>query len=91
MSLKNVIPIAPTADQITLMNSVWSQDKVVSTTSTGQVGMFGSADPSGGVNRYFLYMTFIPATNIATTSSAGWFRLWCQIGNTASDWHGVYF
>ena len=57
------------------MNNFWSQDKVVSTSSTGTVGMFGSTDTDG--DRYFLYMTFTPATNIATTTIAGWFRLWC--------------
>ena len=72
-SLKSAIPIAPKADQLALMNNFRSQDKVVSTRSTGTVELVETTDTDG--DSYFLSLTFIPATNIALTLTSGWFRL----------------
>ena len=47
------------------------------------MGLFGSDD------KYFFYMKFTPYSNVSAT--AGWFRMWFQIGNTSSPWHGVYY
>ena len=72
------------------MNVAWSENSITATGTSGKIGLFGSK--IGTDDRYFFYMKFFPATNIATSSTAGKFRIWFEMGAKGkSEWHGVYF
>ena len=71
------------------MNVAWAENKVGSAGTLGTIGLFGSNDAA---ERYFFYLRFTPFFNIATTSTAGTFRIWFELGKKgSSEWHGVYY
>ena len=84
----------PTSAQTELMNKAWSEASVTAANTYGTVGMFGyersDADdcPWGDCeDEYYFYMTFVPFEDIRNTAAD--FRMWFQIGQSTSDWHGV--
>ena len=88
---------APSSGQIELMNEAFSQSAVTASNTYGTVGMFGyereKTDdcPWGDCqDEYYFYMKFVPFENIVSTSGAV-FRMWFQIGQSTSDWHGVEY
>ena len=86
----STIPKEPTADQLSLMKVVWTENLITAPSTTGTIGLFGSK--IDGVDRYFFYLKFTPNINIATSSATGKFRLWFEMGAKGkSEWHGVYY
>ena len=77
-AFSNTIPIEPTAEQLSLMTLLWSENSITATGTTGVIGMFGSK--IGSEDEYFYYMKFTPFVNIATTSTTGKFRIWFEMG-----------
>ena len=77
------------------MNENWTQDNVTAPNSQGTVGLFGYEREDGDTcpwidceDEYYFYMKFVPFAVITGTMNAK-FRLWFQIGDSTSDWHGV--
>jgi len=85
----------PTSGQLEMMNEVFSVTSVTKADTYGTVGMFGYERNSGDdcpwgecEDEYYFYMRFVPFY-ADLDSSVSIFRIWFQMGNTTSDWHGV--
>ena len=83
------------------MDESWTQTDVTADGTEGTVGLFGyqltSSDKDACptvwgdcYDEYYFYMNFVPFDDISTTQDAV-FRIWFQIGDSTSDWHGVEY
>ena len=80
-----------------LMDEAWSYTSVTAANTYAIVGLFGyersnSDDcPWGSCeDEYYFWMKFVPFENITAVVSSA-FRIWFQIGQSTSDWHGVEY